>query len=294
MKARLKKSDGSFFTIDVKTKKSDGILSAYLEKDIVGNDTEYVDFLYDYFTAKVGDDGYFVTDMTNTGTAVTFFTPREDSEVVHSFSFLSCYGMNKGKGGILAIVKGMKYDFGTVLGIKDGVYYTFPRFYTDCDEMYEDIRVDLYELEGGTYSEMAVKYREYMMNECGCESLKVRTARDERLAKAADSIEIRVRQGWKPAPSPVEDQTPDTEPPMHVACTFDRVGDIAKAFKNEGINNAEFCLVGWNYGGHDGRFPQLLPVDPRLGGEERLRRLIDKVHELGYGIVCHDDATAAY
>lgn len=77
-------------------------------------------------------------------------------------------------------------------------------------------------------------------------------------------------------------------------CTFDRIGDIADEFKKQGIDTAEFCLVGWNYGGHDGRFPQILPVDPRLGGEERMVKLIEKTQNLGYSIVCHDDATAAY
>ena len=103
-----------------------------------------------------------------------------------------------------------------------------------------------------------------------------------------------MRQGWKPAPSPIPFQTPENEPQMHVACTFDRVGDIAQEFKRQGISDAEFCLVGWNTKGHDGRFPQIFPVEPLLGGEEKLRKLIQKVHDLDYGIVCHDDATAAY
>lgn len=89
--------------------------------------------------------------------------------------------------------------------------------------------------------------------------------------KASNSIEVRVRQGWKPVPSPVENQTPETEPPVHAACTFDRVCDIVDEFKKHGIPEAEFCLVGWNIGGHDGRFPQIFPVEPKLGGAENLK-----------------------
>ena len=45
-----------------------------------------------------------------------------------------------------------------------------------------------------------------------------------------------------------------------------------KEFKSQGIDKAEFCLVGWNVSGHDGRFPQLSPVEERLGGEKKLRK----------------------
>ncbi|UKI36277.1 MAG: hypothetical protein L6V93_20585 [Clostridiales bacterium] len=117
------------------------------------------------------------------------------------------------------------------------------------------------------------KYLENKLKNGYVPPLKKGQKKDASLKKAADSIEVRVRQGWKPAPSPVENQTPETEPEMHVACDFDRVGDISKSFKKEGIKNAEFCLVGWNIGGHDGRFSaDFPPVDERLGGEEKAQK----------------------
>ncbi len=293
MNTRFVYENGTVEIRNTATKTENGITTAYIKKEEICG-VKYIDFLYDYFCAKVGDEGYFITNHGTLGTYLTKFTPKEDNETVKDHSFISCYGWNKGKDGVLAIVTGMRYDFGMVLGLKDGVYYAYPRFYIDGDELYEDIEVELYELEDGSYSAMARLYRNYQLTRCGCVTLKERAAKEPRLQKAVDGIEVRVRQGWKPAPSPVEYQTPETEPPMHVACSFDRVGDIADEFKKQGIDNAEFCLVGWNYGGHDGRFPQILPVDPRLGGEERMRALISKVQSLGYAIVCHDDATAAY
>ncbi len=293
MNTRFVYENGTVEIRNTATKTENGITTAYIKKEDI-NDVKYIDFLYDYFCADVGDEGYFITNHGTLGTFLTKFTPKEDAETVMDHSFVSCYGWNKGKDGVLAIVTGMRCDFGMVLGLKDGVYYAYPRFYIDGDKPYEDVEVELYELEDGSYSSMARLYRNYQLTRCGCIPLKERAAKDSRIQKAIDGIEVRVRQGWKPAPSPVEYQTPETEPPMHVACSFDRVGDIADEFKKQGIDEAEFCLVGWNYGGHDGRFPQILPVDPRLGGEERMRVLIDKVHSLGYAIVCHDDATAAY
>ena len=64
--------------------------------------------------------------------------------------------------------------------------------------------------------------------------------------------------------------------------------------KAMGIEHAEFCLVGWNIRGHDGRWPQVFPVEPAFGGEENLRKLIIRAKELGYSIVCHTNSTDAY
>lgn len=294
MKARFYYSGGNTEDFDVEATNKNGITIARLAKEQVGRNVKYIDFLYDYFNVKAGSDGYYVTNFAADGTYLTEFTERENLSASKDHSFVACYGMNKGKTGVLAIVTGMRYDFGMEIGVKDGVYYLYPRFYIDCDEMYEDICVELYNLDDGSYSAMARKYRQYQLTRGGCVPLKERAANDKRLMKATEGIEVRIRQGWKPAPSPVEYQTPENEPSMYAACSFDRVGDIADEFKVQGIDKAEFCLVGWNSGGHDGRFPQLLPVEPKLGGKEKMLKLIEKLHSMGYGIVCHDDATAAY
>lgn len=293
MKARFVFENGKEEIRELSLKKGE-VGEVSIAREDVPEGVDYIDFAFDFLSAKAGDKGYFITDRGSSGTVLTRFVKRSDYQVVTDVALMPCFGFKKEQGGILAVVTGMRCDIGTVLGVKDGVYYTYPRFFLDGDEPYEDITVRYYYLKNGNYSEMARTYRDYQLSEGGCIPLRDRIKKDARLQKAADAIEVRVRQGWKPAPSPVEYQTPETEPPMHVACTFDRVGNIADEFKRSGIDNAEFCLVGWNYGGHDGRFPQILPVDPRLGGEERLRSLIKKVKSLDYSIVCHDDATAAY
>ncbi|MBE7091899.1 MAG: hypothetical protein E7365_01815 [Clostridiales bacterium] len=295
MQAKLVFENGNTEFRNVTIKESDGVTIASLSPEEIGSGVSYVDFLFDHLTAKVGDPGYFVTDAILNGTIITEFKPREETKVAPTtYAFIGCYGQCYGTDGILGIVTGMRYDFGSVVQYYNGTYSTYPRFYLDGDYPYEDIKVEFYHLEDGSYSSMARKYREYQLTRGGCVPLAERVKKDPRLKKSVDSIAVRVRQGWKPVPSPVENQTPETEPPMHVACTFSRVGDIAEEFRKANIPEAEFCLVGWNYGGHDGRFPQIFPPDPRLGGEEEMVKLIKKVKDLGYGIVCHDDATAAY
>lgn len=60
-----------------------------------------------------------------------------------------------------------------------------------------------------------------------------------------------------------------------------------RRMKAEGIDKAEMSSVGWNISGHDGRFPQYFPVEPKLGGEEKYRQVIAEGKSLGYHINCH-------
>lgn len=104
----------------------------------------------------------------------------------------------------------------------------------------------------------------------------------------------RIRLGWKPAPSPIACQTQENEPEMKVACTFAGVERLIAEMQAQGIEKADLCLVGWNKSGHDGRYPQMFPVEEKLGGEEGLRRLIQKAKDAGYRITCHTNSTDAY
>lgn len=75
----------------------------------------------------------------------------------------------------------------------------------------------------------------------------------ERLNPKLDYVYIHIRMAWNPAPSPVEKQAEEIEPPIHVAITFKQVVELMDRLKATGVEKAEFCLVGWNKSGHDGR-----------------------------------------
>lgn len=63
---------------------------------------------------------------------------------------------------------------------------------------------------------------------------------------------------------------------MVVYNSLDDVALILDELKNAGVKKAEICLVGWNKGGHDGRYPQILPIEEKIGGETKLRELIKR------------------
>ncbi len=63
---------------------------------------------------------------------------------------------------------------------------------------------------------------------------------------------------------------------MKLYLTFDEVGMLLDALKSNGVEKAEICIIGWNQKGHDGRYPQLFPLEESTGGEKALRELIKK------------------
>lgn len=295
MNIRVIKKDGTTQILQPEVVTRGGKTVVKLAKEKLCGNIEYVDFLYDYFIANTGDKGYFVLPFDcQKGVCATYFKTRENTEYVSLFSHVCCYGYKKEKGGIFGIVTGCKEYYTVVAGVKNGVYYAYPRFLLDGFAPEEDIVIEYYELENGDYSEMARLYRSIQLERYGCVPLSERVKKDERLARAAESIAVRVRQGWKPAPSKQENQSLETEPEMHVACDFERTGQLVDEFVRQGITAAEFCLVGWNRMGHDGRYPQIFPVEQKLGGEEKLKALINKAKACGYNIVGHDNASDAY
>lgn len=295
MNIRIVRQDGKEEILKPEIITGDNKTTIRLSKDKLTGNIKHVDFLYDYFVAHSGDKGYFVLPFEAVvGVCVTYFRKRENMEHTASFSHLSCYGYKKDNGGVLGIITGCREYYAVVAGVKDGIYYAYPRFLLDGFEAQEDIEIEYYTLKDGDYSEMARLYRQVQLERYGCIPLVERIKDNKALARAAEGIAVRVRQGWKPAPSEVENQTIETEPPMHVACDFEKTGKLLDEFADQGIKNAEFCLVGWNRMGHDGRYPQIFPVEPKLGGEEKLRELIKKAQALGYNMVGHDNASDAY
>ena len=246
----------------------------------------------DFATAKTGEEGYFVMPNGEFG----MFHEQNGERTARTFMPMPIFGMKNPRATFVAIVTGMPYSYTLVTQAKEGVYTVFPRFELRSEPACEDIAVNYHLLSGvqADYSGMAKTYREYQLGRKACVPLKERMKSRPELAYATTALEVRIRNGWKPMPTPVTNQTYATEPPMKVAVTFDRVGDILEEFKHQGIERAEICLVGWNRMGHDGRFPELFPVEEQLGGEAKLRKLIKKAQAMGFLIVCHSNSHDAY
>jgi hypothetical protein len=270
-----------------------------LSAESVPDGYETLDFMPGFATAPAGTDGYLVVPAISPCCFLVRFTEHRDAEFIpyqEQKSVMPIYGMKRGEEAFVVIVTGMSYEFDLVSGVRKGVYYQYPRFNLYGQRPYEDIRVEVITLKGedASYAGMARAYRNYQLDRKACVPLREKVKGNDVLKYNVDSVEIRLRNGWKPAPSPVMEQTPETEPPMKVAMTFDKVREVVEACHSRGLRELEWCLVGWNKSGHDGRWPQIFPVEEALGGEAELRVLINRARELGYCIVGHTNNRDAY
>lgn len=267
-----------------------------LKRETLGSGLQYVDIYFDEWDAYVGEPGYYViADYEKLGSYLCFFKEKEEKELMIKQNLMPILGVKNNQGTFLMIVHGMKSAFYVSVGMENGVYRIAARFQLDQELPYEDISFSVVDLgKDAEYSDMAVYYRNYQLKFGGCIPLEERISSNSYLSYAAESVQIRIRMGWKPAPPTVLEQTRESEPEMLAACSFDRVKDLIDELKVQGVDKAELCLVGWNKSGHDGRWPEMFPVEESLGGETKLRELITYAQEKGYQITCHTNSTDCY
>ncbi len=246
--------------------------------------------------ACAGDAGWYLQprNIKMTGEFFTEFLPREDVTFSYKHPVLSLFGIKTADMcALVRIERNYKYYLETT--VQDGVYSLAVLFdFDEYDTPYDDIRIEVVFLPTDAgYAEMARTERSLRLARGEITTLAEKCKR-EAVEYARRYPLIRIRLGWKPSPSPVAHQTPENEPPLHIACSFARVRDIADELVRQGVAGAELQLVGWNIGGHDGRYPQLFPVDPRLGGKEELLRTVEHVKSLGYRISFHTNVIDSY
>ena len=297
--------DGQCFPADTVRKEDRGGILYTVVPTLPWNQISHIDAVPDCSPVSAGTDGWYLLPggwgkCPVKEFAVGHFLPRADLDCVLRDAFIPLLGVcttdavKTEKTAFLAAARGMSMDCTPIVTVRNGTYAFCLRFAVDGESPYEIPSVVLFSFAGEdcTYSAMAKAYRTYQLARGFVRPLKDRLTPE--LSYAAESVCIRIRHAWKPVPCTVLEQTPGTEPPVHTACTFADAERIMEACHDAGIEKAEFCLVGWNIGGHDGRWPQMFPVEPSLGGKEGLRHLLAKAAEFGYHVVCHTNHTDAY
>lgn len=276
----------------------DGVVRFVWPKANVPADVQRITITPDFATARKGDPGYWVFPNNAYGTYRT-----DSGSVKCSHMTMPIYGMKTPRASFVAICTGMPHSLGVEAVADKGAYrvsayYSFLPDWANkpADRVYEDIVIEYRFLEGddADYSGMARTYRAYQLGRGACRPLAERSRERPELAYAVRCPEVRIRQAWKPVPSPVSEQVLQNEPPVKPVVTFDRVCDIVDESRRQGIVSQELCLVGWNVGGHDGRFPQIFPVEPTLGGEAGLKKCVRHAQEAGYQIVGHSSFRDCY
>ena len=260
-----------------------------------GRGFEFVRIVSSLTQARAGEKGYmFYPANFSYGVVRTDFIPREDCWFKSLISAMPVCGFCASEGAVYVQGLQMTSDLRFFSECRDGLYRIMPEFVLDGDDPDEDLAVLYRPMPGATYADMARVYRKYQMEVKGCVPLRQRAAERAALKQAAESMEIRIRMGWKPRPTPVRRQNLENEPPMKVACNVAQLNRLLDKMQEKGVHSGEICLVGWAMGGHDGRFPQQYPSDERFGGDEALRAFIARAQGLGYQVVCHTVSCGAY
>lgn len=281
------------------SEKSDRILYT-LKKETFEKSTS-VTVTADEFDADAGEGGFYIVprSVSLLGDTLTKFTEREDTEYfcqrpimcaasVKTDRFCGLIRFERNyRAGFVTSVKSNHYSFGVKYTFADTEMLVY-------DKAYDDIRIEIIPLPNAkTAGDFAKAERELRIARGEITTLKEKCKR-EIVDYSRKHPVVRIRMGWKQSPSPYKHQHKDNEPMMHTAVTFARVRDIADALKKAGVEGADLQLVGWNKSGHDGRFPQLFPVEEALGGELELRKTIEYVKSLGYKISLHTNLVDSY
>lgn len=257
--------------------------------------------------AKEGDEGHLVIAQQS-GALCNYRDKQPAEQLVNVYqSICQCpmplFGLVRDAGALGGIVTSGQYDTQFCISTAWGAekqYAIDPIFtlrsFAKERRLPDDLTVEYHFLppDAASWQGVGKRYREYNFDHRGVKPLRQRAAASPALAYSAGALQVRIRLGVKPVPPEIKEQTPENEPPIRVFCTFARVRDIFDEFHRQGVNQAEFCLVGWNRGGHDGRYPQIFPVEPELGGEVELRKTIRHGQSLGYQVVAHDCYYGAY
>ena len=284
--------DGNIFYVPVTVKEEGNAYHCTVKQADIENAAK-IDILPQVGETEASDGWILVSYLHFEG--IIMFSPKDKDNEYTVYPKLHFYGVKNEKGTFMVVYdSGMFAQTDLFFGSKEGVrnIYFSLSLARDGLTAYDDVNVTVYKLDDGAdYNTMAKIYRK-LQQEKGLKSIKEKNRKA--VTYAAESMEIRVRMAWKPVPTPVDDQTPETEPPVHIAVTFDRLKEIMTRLHDRGVEKAEFCLVGWNKSGHDGRFPQMFPVEEKLGGEEKLKEVIAYGQKLGYKVVCHTNSYDSY
>ncbi len=245
--------------------------------------------------ACAGEDGWFLLPQNRnmSGSVLTFFTPRADCALSVSESMMALFAARVG-GRTYLVEIARNYRYLLSGSCRNGLYQLTLSVDLTDQPVKDDFVLTLFDLADADENGVAKAERDLRLARKEIAPLAEKCAERKILDYNCQHPLIRIRMGWKPAPPEILHQTPENEPPMHVACTFAQVRKIADALKAAGVNGAEISLVGWNQKGHDGRWPQIFPVEEALGGETELCKTIAHVRSLGYTITCHTNCLDHY
>ena len=165
---------------------------------------DWVEVSPDFARAEKGEPGYFILPSGDFGTF-----RADDGELSVPAALMPLWGVKTPRGSVAALVEGLPWDCDLIVRTVKGRYSVSMRFKLGGRVAEEDVVIRFKRLPpAADYPQMAEWYRNLRLSRGEIVPLKERMAGNPDLSYAAKSVEVRIRQAWKPAPPPVREQTP--------------------------------------------------------------------------------------
>lgn len=267
-------------------------------KEKIKEDVVSIDVIPDFMTAKKGDDGYWIDARGAYG----LFDRDAGAYANDRAGWMPIFGLKKGASLWYGQVMKWRCDYTFRVDATDGCYRAYPRFdvakLRDYYPVYQDIVVDFRRLDGAEsdYVGYAKAYRKYQFEHAGIRMAKDRAQTNPVTKYLLDSFVVRISQHCRK--QVLKDTTmrltKKNEQPLLVHMPFLITGDLMQQLHDAGVDKATFLSAGWTSGGYDGRYPDMFPVEPAIGGEEGFRAMAKRCKALGFQMSAEVDYTEMY
>ena len=267
-------------------------------KERIGDDVVSIDVVPDFMTAKKGDEGYWIDARGAYGR----FEKEEGAYANDRAGWMPIFGLKRGDTLWYGQVMGWRCDYRFNAVAKGGRYEAFPRFVaSDIRKyypVYQDIVVDYRRLDGAEadYVGYAKAYRKYQFENAGIQMARDRAKTNPVTEYLLESFVIRISQHCRK--QVLKDHTlrmtRANEQPLLVHMPFLICEDFVQQLHDAGVDKTTVLSAGWTSGGYDGRYPDMFPVEPAIGGEKGFRSFAAKCGALGYQISAEVDYTEMY
>ena len=272
------------------------ILRFTYPKAKVSDDVLRLEVVPAFMRANVGDDGYWFQGRGVWGS----FRPQVGTNFWTRLQ-TPVFGLKRGDRLWYAHMKTYRFDFefrvaATAAGYEVYPSVTFPQI-REYGDLYDDLVIDFRLLEGADadYNGVAREYRAWREGRGELTPIKERVKGQPSLAYMCECLPVRIQtHAAKDIPPKRTDYLFGQEPPMKVYMPFNVAEDFVTAIHDAGVDKAAIVSAGWNTGGYDGRLPDHFPVEPVLGGEAGLKKLIALSRGFGYLFMLHATYSEVY
>ncbi len=266
-----------------------------------------LELLPEFGAARTGEQGYLT--LPNWYGCQTNFTsayPREVRQTIYSSNDqweYTCnapvFGITRAQGTLCGLVAQGDYDAQLVCRRHweaqqaNSVHPSLVWRWEQQDERIEGPRQVRYRFAapdsdcGEGYAFVGVQYRRFLRTDRNVHSWEQKRTFRPQAVEYAQRFFLKIFMAYK-------DPHPQGQGEYHCTTTCDEVIEILRRCLEGGMRKLSVILVGWGQDGHDGKCPTYLPVDERVGGNEKMREVIAFAREHDIQLGVHTSHGGAY